>query len=111
LFRYFEERTFVFAGSRRSVFISRTARFEAVYPSCGIVSGSEWISSADIENVACLHPDVASAVWTNCSPSLTAGGWWKPDAVVFVESVPLGATGKVLKHSLRKQYGDDYLSA
>jgi fatty-acyl-CoA synthase len=37
--------------------------------------------------------------------------WWKPDAVIFVESVPLGATGKVLKHRLREQYADYYLSA
>jgi 3-(methylthio)propionyl---CoA ligase len=37
--------------------------------------------------------------------------WWKPDAVVFVESVPLGTTGKVLKHRLREQYADYYLSA
>jgi fatty-acyl-CoA synthase len=37
--------------------------------------------------------------------------WWKPEAVVFVDSVPLGATGKVLKHQLREQFGDFYLSA
>jgi non-ribosomal peptide synthetase component E (peptide arylation enzyme) len=34
-----------------------------------------------------------------------------PDAVVFVESVPLGATAKVLKHQLRDLCGDYYLSA
>jgi fatty-acyl-CoA synthase len=37
--------------------------------------------------------------------------WWKPDAVIFLETVPLGATGKVLKHQLREQYGNYYLSA
>jgi fatty-acyl-CoA synthase len=37
--------------------------------------------------------------------------WWKPDAVLFIESVPLGATGKVLKHKLREQYGNYYLTA
>jgi fatty-acyl-CoA synthase len=104
-----------------------------------IKSGGEWISSADIENVACLHPDVASAVciaarhpkWDErplllvvkkSGSALTAdellaffdgrvAKWWKPDAAVFVESVPLGATGKVLKHRLREQYADYYLSA
>jgi fatty-acyl-CoA synthase len=37
--------------------------------------------------------------------------WWKPDAVLFVDSVPLGATGKVLKNRLRDQFGDYYLPA
>lgn len=37
--------------------------------------------------------------------------WWEPDAVVFIELVPLGATGNVLKHTLRAQFGDFYLSA
>ncbi|MDR8395753.1 MULTISPECIES: hypothetical protein [Paraburkholderia] len=37
--------------------------------------------------------------------------WWKPDAVVFVESVPLGAMGKVLKNQSRDQCGDYYQSA
>jgi fatty-acyl-CoA synthase len=104
-----------------------------------IKSGGEWISSTDIENVACLHPDVASAVciaarhpkWDERplllivkKPDSAVTGdellaffdgkiakWWKPDAVVFVESLPLGATGKVLKHQLRVQYGDYYLPA
>jgi hypothetical protein len=30
---------------------------------------------------------------------------------VFVDSVPLGATGKVLKNRLRDLFGDYYLSA
>jgi hypothetical protein len=123
----------VFEGSRPSDFISRIARCEAAYPSSVIVSGGEWISSTDIENVACLYPDVASAVciaarhpkWDERplllivkkpDSALTAADllafcngqiatWWKPGAVVFVESLPLGATGKVLKHRLRTQYG------
>jgi fatty-acyl-CoA synthase len=37
--------------------------------------------------------------------------WWKPDAVVFVDTVPIGATGKVLKNQLRDQFGDYYLTA
>jgi Acyl-CoA synthetases (AMP-forming)/AMP-acid ligases II len=37
--------------------------------------------------------------------------WWKPDAIVFVDAVPLGATGKVLKNQLREQFCDYYLKA
>jgi fatty-acyl-CoA synthase len=104
-----------------------------------IKSGGEWISSIDIENVACLHPDVATAVciaarhpkWDERplllivkkpgraldSDQLLAffdgrvAKWWRPDAVVFIDEVPLGATGKVLKNRLREQYQDHYLSA
>ena len=32
--------------------------------------------------------------------------WWKPDDIVFVDELPLGATGKVLKIKLREQYKD-----
>jgi len=104
-----------------------------------IKSGGEWISSTDIENVACLHPDVTTAVciaarhakWDERplllivkkpGSELDANGllafldgriarWWKPDAVVFVDTVPIGATGKVLKNQLRDQFGDYYLTA
>ncbi|WP_153141599.1 3-(methylthio)propionyl-CoA ligase [Paraburkholderia agricolaris] len=104
-----------------------------------IKSGGEWISSTDIENVAYLHPEVATAVciaarhpkWDErplllivkkpgsalaAEELLTffddrVARWWKPDAVVFVDSVPLGATGKILKNQLRDQFGDHYLSA
>jgi hypothetical protein len=31
--------------------------------------------------------------------------WWTPDDVVFVDAIPLGATGKMLKNRLREQYG------
>ena len=31
--------------------------------------------------------------------------WWVPDDMVFVESLPVGGTGKVQKAELRKQYG------
>jgi fatty-acyl-CoA synthase len=31
--------------------------------------------------------------------------WWMPDDVLFLPSLPLGATGKVLKKQLREQYG------
>jgi fatty-acyl-CoA synthase len=35
--------------------------------------------------------------------------WWTPDDVVFVESIPLGATGKMLKHRLREQFKEHRL--
>ncbi|QNK01391.1 3-(methylthio)propionyl-CoA ligase [Dyella telluris] len=101
-----------------------------------IKSGGEWISSIDIENIACLHPGVASATcigvrhpkWDERPLLLvtrTKGSavekdellsffdgklarWWKPDDVVFLDGFPLGATGKVLKNRLREQYGDHY---
>ena len=104
-----------------------------------IKSGGEWISSTDIENVACLHPDVATAVciaarhvkWDERplllvvkkpGSGLDANGllafldgrvarWWKPDAVVFIDTVPVGATGKVLKNQLRDRFADYYLTA
>jgi fatty-acyl-CoA synthase len=31
--------------------------------------------------------------------------WWVPDDVVFLDSLPVGGTGKVQKGDLRKQYG------
>jgi fatty-acyl-CoA synthase len=102
-----------------------------------IKSGGEWISSSDIENVAQSHPEVITAVciaarhpkWDERPLLLVVkkpeselaadellsfigervAKWWKPDAVVFVDSVPLGATGKVLKSPLRDRFGDYYL--
>ncbi|HEY2621854.1 MAG TPA: 3-(methylthio)propionyl-CoA ligase [Dyella sp.] len=104
-----------------------------------IKSGGEWISSIDIENVACLHPCVASAAcigvrhpkWDERPLLLitkTSGSalekeellsffegklakWWKPDDVVFLDSLPLGATGKVLKNTLREQFGEHYAAS
>ena len=32
--------------------------------------------------------------------------WQVPDRVVFVETLPLGATGKVVKATLRQLHGD-----
>ena len=41
--------------------------------------------------------------------------WQMPDDVVFVDAIPLGATGKILKTKLREQFKDyklaDRLSA
>lgn len=102
-----------------------------------IKSGGEWIGSIDIENIAMGHPTVAMAAciaarhpkWderpllvvlpkpgmqTNKDELLRffegkIAKWWTPDDVVFVEQMPLGATGKMLKHRLREQYGDHLL--
>jgi 3-(methylthio)propionyl---CoA ligase len=102
-----------------------------------IKSGGEWISSIDIENVAMSHPAVAMAAciaarhpkWDE-RPLLVvvkkAGSdatreqilahfegkvakWQVPDDVVFTESIPLGATGKMLKNRLREQFKDHRL--
>lgn len=102
-----------------------------------IKSGGEWISSIDIENIAIGHANVENAAvigvphpkWDErplLIVQLTQGGtvakdeilafldgkiakWWIPDDVVFVEDIPLGATGKNNKLALRKQYGDHKL--
>ena len=99
-----------------------------------IKSGGEWISSIDIENVAMAHPAVAMAAcigmphpkWderpivavalkpgaeVTCDELLKfydgkVAKWQVPDDVVFVDSIPLGATGKMLKTRLREQLKD-----
>ena len=99
-----------------------------------IKSGGEWISSIDVENIAMAHPDVAMAacigmahpkwderpvvvVVKKTGSALTAAEllkfyegkiakWQVPDDVLFVDSIPLGATGKMLKTRLREQLAD-----
>jgi len=99
-----------------------------------IKSGGEWISSIDIENIAMSHPAVAMAacvgmphpkwderpvVFVALKPGQSVSReallafyqgktakWQIPDDVVFVESIPLGATGKMLKTRLREQHAD-----
>ncbi len=101
-----------------------------------IKSGGEWISSIDLENAAVGHPDIAEAcvigvahekwderplllVIRKPESNLTGdeikhfledkiAKWWMPDDVIFVESLPHTATGKLLKINLRKEY-QDYL--
>ncbi len=97
-----------------------------------IKSGGEWISSIDIENVAIAHPAVAMAAcialphpkWDE-RPLLVVvkkpgveltrdellrfyegkvAKWQVPDDVVFVDAIPLGATGKIQKNKLREQF-------
>ena len=96
-----------------------------------IKSGGEWISSIDIENIAVAHPAVAMAACIGVAhpkwderPVIAVvrrlgaevtreellkfyegktAKWQVPDDVIFVESIPIGATGKMLKAKLREQ--------
>ncbi len=102
-----------------------------------IKSGGEWISSVDLENYAVGHPKIANAaaigiahpkwderplliVQPQAGESLTKedvlaqlegkiAKWWMPDDVVFVDDIPLGATGKINKVALREQFKDHRL--
>jgi fatty-acyl-CoA synthase len=103
-----------------------------------IKSGGEWIGSIDLENIALAHPAVAQAAciaarhpkWDE-RPLLVVvkkpdaqvtrqdilrfydgkiAKWWTPDDVVFVDAIPLGATGKVQKNRLREQFGEHLLA-
>jgi acyl-CoA synthetase (AMP-forming)/AMP-acid ligase II len=98
-----------------------------------IKSGGEWISSVDLENCACGHPDVLMAAaigvkhpkWDERPillvvprPGRTPASeaviehlgrhfakWQLPDTVLFIDALPLTATGKINKRSLRDTYG------
>ncbi len=97
-----------------------------------IKSGGEWIGSIDLENIAMAHPAVAMAACIGARhpkwderPLLVVvkkpgsdltreqllrfydgkiAKWWTPDDVVFVDAIPLGATGKVQKNKLRERF-------
>jgi 3-(methylthio)propionyl---CoA ligase len=99
-----------------------------------IKSGGEWISSIDIENIAVAHPAVAMAAcigvyhpkWDErpiiavvkkpgadvSREALIAfyegktAKWQVPDDVVFVDAIPIGATGKMQKNKLRETLKD-----
>ncbi len=99
-----------------------------------IKSGGEWISSIDVENIAMANPGVAMAAcigvkhpkWDErpvvvvvkraqadlSKEELLAfykgkvASWQIPDDVIFVESIPLGATGKMLKTRIREMLAD-----
>lgn len=99
-----------------------------------IKSGGEWISSIDVENIAMSHPGVAMAACIGMAhpkwderpivvvvkkpdASITKedvlvhfegqiAKWQIPDDVVFVDAIPLGATGKMQKMALREQLKD-----
>lgn len=104
-----------------------------------IKSGGEWISSIDLENAAMGHPAIAQAAvigipdekWderpllavvkaadatvdadaVRAYLSEKVAKWWLPEQIIFVEALPIGATGKVLKTKLRAAYADGSLSA
>jgi fatty-acyl-CoA synthase len=97
-----------------------------------IKSGGEWISSIAIENIAVAHPEVAEAAaiavphekWGErpllivvprpgcalvpeslrefCRGKMP--DWSIPDRVIVADSIPHGATGKILKSELRRIY-------
>ncbi len=97
-----------------------------------IKSGGEWISSIELENSALSCPGVQTAAafglphpkWGERpllvvvrAPGSAVGKddvlaflgarmpkWWLPDAVEFVDALPLGPTGKVLKRTLRERF-------
>ena len=99
-----------------------------------IKSGGEWISSIDVENIAVAHPAVAMAACIGVAhpkwderpiiavakkPGMDVSRdellkfyegktakWQIPDDVVFVDAIPLGATGKILKTRLREMLKD-----
>jgi acyl-CoA synthetase (AMP-forming)/AMP-acid ligase II len=104
-----------------------------------IKSGGEWISSIELENAAMGCPGVAEAAavgvhhpkWDERPLLLVVrkegsgisandiqqhlskhvAKWWLPDEILFVESLPHTATGKLLKTALREQYKDYKLAS
>ena len=96
-----------------------------------IKSGGEWISTIEIENIAVGHPKAALAAvigaahpkWderpvllVKLEPGVEStkeeflaflegkiAKWWTPDDVVFVDDIPLGATGKIDKKLIRQR--------
>ena len=99
-----------------------------------IKSGGEWISSIDVENIAVAHPAIAMAACIGVAhpkwderpivavvkkPGMEVSReellkfyegktakWQIPDDVVFVDAIPIGATGKMLKTRLREMLKD-----
>jgi len=99
-----------------------------------VKSGGEWISSIDLENAALSHPAIqACAVIAVAHPTwderpvllaVAAGGarptlddmrshmavhfadWQLPDDLLWVDDLPLTATGKVSKLTLRDRFAD-----
>ncbi|MGZ8313034.1 MAG: long-chain fatty acid--CoA ligase [Allosphingosinicella sp.] len=104
-----------------------------------IKSGGEWISSVELENAAMGCAGVAEAAaigvhhpkWDERPLLLVVrkeGGtvsaaeiqahlashvakWWLPDEIMFVDSLPHTATGKLLKTALREKYKDHELAS
>ena len=99
-----------------------------------IKTGGEWISSIDLENAAIAHPAVAAAAVIGVKHpkwqerpllfvvrkqghtleraeileflSKQVARLCVPDEVIFLDSLPVGGTGKIQKAVLRQQYAD-----
>ncbi|SHG77503.1 3-(methylthio)propionyl-CoA ligase [Massilia sp. CF038] len=97
-----------------------------------IKSGGEWIGTIDLENIAMAHPAVLQAACIGVAhpkwderplllvvrrPGMDVtrdellhfydgkiAKFWMPDDVVFIDALPMGATGKVQKNKLREQF-------
>ncbi|MGV8892453.1 MAG: 3-(methylthio)propionyl-CoA ligase [Burkholderiaceae bacterium] len=102
-----------------------------------IKSGGEWISTIELENIAMAHPAVQQAACIGVAhpkwderPLLVVvkkpgaevskeeliqfyegkiAKWWTPDDIAFVEALPTGATGKILKNKMREQFKEHKL--
>lgn len=100
-----------------------------------VKSGGEWISSVELENALMGHDEVAQAAviaipdskWDERplavvvrKPGSEVSGeelvasiagqfpkWWLPDRVEFVAEIPMTATGKFSKRTLRKRFVGD----
>ncbi|HZC99890.1 MAG TPA: long-chain fatty acid--CoA ligase [Actinomycetes bacterium] len=97
-----------------------------------VKSGGEWISSVELENALMGHPEVTQAAviavpdpkWDERPlavvvrrPGAQVSGeelvasiadqfpkWWLPDRVEFVDELPMTATGKFSKRTLRERF-------
>lgn len=103
-----------------------------------IKSGGEWISSIDLENLIIAHPKIATCAvigvphpkWderpllvvvprdASDPPTMAeihalldphVAKWQFPDDMVFVDALPMTATGKVSKLTLRERFKDHVL--
>ncbi|HIQ35566.1 long-chain fatty acid--CoA ligase [Acinetobacter venetianus] len=103
-----------------------------------IKSGGEWISSSLLENIALENAGVALVaaiaakhpkwderpiliVKKSSENSITeeqlldffqdkVAKWQIPDKVIFLDSIPIGGTGKIVKKDLREKYGNVLLN-
>ena len=57
-------------------------------------------------NLTVLRSLLAEWVRTDVAYADKVARWWTPDDVVFVDDIPLGSTGKMLKSALREQFRD-----
>ena len=97
-----------------------------------IKSGGEWISSIDVEDIVTRHPAASMAAviaafhkkWDERPLLLVTlkegeslekqemldhlqgkiAKWWMPDDVIVIDEMPMTATGKIRKLTLREQY-------